>query len=241
MFVNDIERQKTIGLLKKRLPEKVQEAGWLTYYELEGFLFGVCCASEPVEPSQWLPLVWDDEPPAGDELDKLFAAIFALYNHINQCVLDQNAFAARTAEPVFPAIRNFELDTPVEQWSWGFAQSQNWFIELIEMDLARLKERDKKLAEAYVIGNFTLTCFADRPLAESLEKEAGEEKTTLEEMADKTLSAMNDAMSMRATIGRSLYLENIDAEYGDDDVHDVGRNDPCPCGSGKKFKKCCGA
>ncbi|WP_396334004.1 SEC-C metal-binding domain-containing protein [Burkholderia anthina] len=21
----------------------------------------------------------------------------------------------------------------------------------------------------------------------------------------------------------------------------VGRNDPCPCGSGKKHKKCCGA
>ncbi|PIE76105.1 hypothetical protein CSA17_04000 [bacterium DOLJORAL78_65_58] len=20
----------------------------------------------------------------------------------------------------------------------------------------------------------------------------------------------------------------------------MGRNDPCPCGSGKKFKKCCG-
>ena len=24
-------------------------------------------------------------------------------------------------------------------------------------------------------------------------------------------------------------------------VSDVGRNDPCPCGSGKKFKKCCGS
>ncbi len=24
-------------------------------------------------------------------------------------------------------------------------------------------------------------------------------------------------------------------------VEKVGRNDPCPCGSGKKFKKCCGA
>src|SRR5205085_346878 len=23
-------------------------------------------------------------------------------------------------------------------------------------------------------------------------------------------------------------------------VRDVGRNDPCPCGSGKKYKKCCG-
>lgn len=25
------------------------------------------------------------------------------------------------------------------------------------------------------------------------------------------------------------------------DAHNVGRNEPCPCGSGKKFKKCCGA
>ena len=23
--------------------------------------------------------------------------------------------------------------------------------------------------------------------------------------------------------------------------HKVGRNDPCPCGSGKKYKNCCGA
>ncbi|MDP6688023.1 MAG: SEC-C metal-binding domain-containing protein, partial [Alphaproteobacteria bacterium] len=24
-----------------------------------------------------------------------------------------------------------------------------------------------------------------------------------------------------------------------DNQSKVGRNDPCPCGSGKKFKKCC--
>ncbi|WP_257791156.1 SEC-C metal-binding domain-containing protein [Salicibibacter kimchii] len=23
-------------------------------------------------------------------------------------------------------------------------------------------------------------------------------------------------------------------------VEKVGRNEPCPCGSGKKYKKCCG-
>ncbi|MBP9521733.1 MAG: SEC-C domain-containing protein [Enterococcus sp.] len=22
-------------------------------------------------------------------------------------------------------------------------------------------------------------------------------------------------------------------------AHKIGRNDPCPCGSGKKYKKCC--
>lgn len=26
----------------------------------------------------------------------------------------------------------------------------------------------------------------------------------------------------------------------DSTVMRVGRNDPCPCGSGKKYKKCCG-
>ena len=24
------------------------------------------------------------------------------------------------------------------------------------------------------------------------------------------------------------------------DIKKIGRNDPCPCGSGKKYKKCCG-
>jgi len=34
--------------------------------------------------------------------------------------------------------------------------------------------------------------------------------------------------------GRWLYLD------GECRVSDIGRNDPCPCGSGVKFKKCCG-
>lgn len=28
---------------------------------------------------------------------------------------------------------------------------------------------------------------------------------------------------------------------GDCEVRDIGRNDACPCGSGRKFKRCCGA
>ena len=39
-------------------------------------------------------------------------------------------------------------------------------------------------------------------------------------------AAMNAALSRAQTVVR--------------DVPKVGRNDPCPCGSGKKYKKCCG-
>jgi len=53
------------------------------------------------------------------------------------------------------------------------------------------------------------------------------------------------------TLSRSGYFD--DEEYDEDedfenvqhtvyrDETKVGRNDPCPCGSGKKYKKCCGA
>lgn len=42
----------------------------------------------------------------------------------------------------------------------------------------------------------------------------------------------------------STFIKTDDTWYYEDgDAHlhhyDIGRNDPCPCGSGKKFKKCC--
>jgi SEC-C motif-containing protein len=44
-----------------------------------------------------------------------------------------------------------------------------------------------------------------------------------------------------AIIERSRFLkENGQWYYIDGSRPQFGRNDPCPCGSGKKFKKCCG-
>ncbi len=39
-------------------------------------------------------------------------------------------------------------------------------------------------------------------------------------------------------------LAELNREYRDANIahaENIGRNDPCPCGSGKKYKKCCGA
>ena len=40
--------------------------------------------------------------------------------------------------------------------------------------------------------------------------------------------------------GRWYYADGV-AGQGTRHVEKIGRNDPCPCGSGKKYKKCCGA
>lgn len=42
--------------------------------------------------------------------------------------------------------------------------------------------------------------------------------------------------------GNWVYVDgDIDLKETPRRVQKVGRNEPCPCGSGKKFKKCCGA
>ena len=32
----------------------------------------------------------------------------------------------------------------------------------------------------------------------------------------------------------------VEPIHSDKGKTEIGRNDPCPCGSGKKYKKCCG-
>jgi len=42
---------------------------------------------------------------------------------------------------------------------------------------------------------------------------------------------------MTQTLERLLELEESKSDAQSNSK--VGRNDPCPCGSGKKYKKCC--
>ena len=46
--------------------------------------------------------------------------------------------------------------------------------------------------------------------------------------------------TMNAAELREGVLGEITAAAASPAKAKVGRNDPCPCGSGKKFKKCCG-
>ena len=36
-----------------------------------------------------------------------------------------------------------------------------------------------------------------------------------------------------------IFMDSVIDSLDEESLHDVGRNDRCPCGSGKKFKMCC--
>lgn len=51
-----------------------------------------------------------------------------------------------------------------------------------------------------------------------------------------------EVSQFRREDGRWLYVDGkVSAHPPPRHVVKIGRNDPCPCGSGKKYKKCCGA
>jgi SEC-C motif-containing protein len=53
----------------------------------------------------------------------------------------------------------------------------------------------------------------------------------------------HELASFRTVEGRWLYVDGVMNPRPPQRVvaNKVGRNDPCPCGSGQKYKKCCGA
>ncbi len=54
--------------------------------------------------------------------------------------------------------------------------------------------------------------------------------------------AHHELASFRRDNGHWVYVDGKLGPKGPPrQVAKVGRNDPCPCGSGRKFKKCCGA
>jgi SEC-C motif-containing protein len=54
--------------------------------------------------------------------------------------------------------------------------------------------------------------------------------------------AHHEQASFRKADGRWLYVDGtINPKPAQRFAAKVGRNDPCPCGSGQKYKKCCGA
>lgn len=56
------------------------------------------------------------------------------------------------------------------------------------------------------------------------------------------VQAHHELASFRREDGRWLYVDGqVNPRGAPRQASRVGRNDPCPCGSGRKFKKCCGA
>jgi len=67
----------------------------------------------------------------------------------------------------------------------------------------------------------------------------GEVESDLDWHGEEGGSVMAESARVTKVIGRPVFLEEIQRLFPGSLLTRPGRNDRCPCGSGKKFKRCC--
>ena len=141
-------------------------------------------------------------------------------------------------------------------WLQYFQKEKEIYQELLKNPDEEVKGTVKELAEKYSIDVMTMTGFLDginESLKEANPIETMEEDTEVSLAFDKALLYKNMVAAeadwlynleewdsiFDADTKKALYKEQKSSTTIVKDAK-IYPNDPCPCGSGKKYKKCCG-
>jgi len=212
---------------------------------LDGYLCGVLVQPVLLEPATWLAHVFDfDGRPLPDDVDaswkeRTTGLIVRRHVALNRAMLDDGWFDPLVLEfddehPREPLAEG-QVDamaglSPVSQslmpWVAGFQHATLCFPDLMEMPddavMAALARLFRHLpAETDEEREIVATLDREHPLA-TLDDAMEELVVTVADLADLTRE-------------RRYKVDTVKRE-----TPKVGRNDPCPCGSGKKFKLCHG-
>ena len=231
---------QTVMSLEAFLADPARPTGTLRYHEAQGFLFAVASSPQLIQPSEWIPIVFGDaeaDYASLDEARRVLGELMSLYNAVNAGVIAATAELPRACVFRDDVLANLESDAPVSQWSRGFVRGHTWLEELWDPYVP--EELDEQFAAVLL----TLSFFSSRDVAEAFRKEAAADQS-LETLATTMRRVFPNAVAEYAHIGRSIsyvVAEHHPAERPPRPRRKTGRNDPCPCGSGRKYKKCCGA
>lgn len=200
--------------------------------EFDGFCAGVIVCPEMIPPSEWLPKVWGSSgTPEFDSDDALQRALDLIMGHYNDV-------AQSLVPPELDYGPVLEHDTRTDETIWemwvaGFERAMSLRPNVWE----QVVESEDEEAGASVNMMLTLHGIA--------EGESDLPEGSIEDLRSKAPDLITDMVIAlnRWTKGYSqLAAEN--AAHGSPEPFrgtKMGRNEPCPCGSGRKYKRCCGA
>lgn len=214
--------EKELNWLDDMLEKHGNDASVVDTSELDGMLTALLSGPNDIELSRWMVAIWGGEKQIpkwenARERDRFMALVIQHFNDI----AERLASYPEQFDPLFgwQEMEGQEFSV-VEDWCYGYlrgmALDADWSLLPPEqqpaLDAITLHGSEAHLAtrEAFSPEDFEASIEAIRPAALALHDYWQEQR-----------AAQPDPEPYRA---------------GDK----VGRNDPCPCGSGKKFKQCCG-
>jgi len=201
--------------LREFLASPKRPDGALRFHELQGFLFAIASSPETIPPSEWLPLISDDEDIGfrdEKEAQKILNHVMALYNVVNTAVMDRSnalPIGCKFKEDVFA---NFDKETSISQWSRGFMIGHDWLSEVWDEYL--IDEMDKECGATVMV----LTFFISRQLGEAYFQDGNpkreESGKTFEGYAETVRELFPSALASYAHLGRTIFevlLESSDS------------------------------
>lgn len=195
------------ALLLTFLSAPQRPSGTLSYPQLAGFFFSIANGPELIPPSEWMPMVFNDQEARYEtlnEAERIIQAMMALYN---DCCRER--VEGSGSLPPGCAIRpqpldNLSPDAPLSQWAQGFGMGHDYLVEI--WDAYTPDELDEDLGSVLMV----LTFFASPKLAEAYQKE-GKRNRSLDQLADTVVTLFSDAMREYAHLGRSIYQARREA------------------------------
>ncbi|OON63714.1 preprotein translocase [Massilia sp. KIM] len=199
----------------------------MTMDTLHGYLTAIAIGPESIMPAEWLPRVWGEDGKSAPkwknakEEERVINQIMRFMNEI----LITFEVAPKDFEPLFVEheVEGKSL-IDAEAWCWGFCEGMelrpgSW-DEVWESEIGEL------MRPLYLLG------------ADEIEEE---ELAEVEDPFKAHQLALQVEANLPAIHRYWLTRRKAPVETVRREEPKVGRNDDCPCGSGKKYKKCCGA
>ena len=196
---------------------------------LDGFLTALVIGPNTIMPSQWLPAIWgetEEEEMVWDSAEqtrRILGLVMRMYNDRVQDLHEEiDAY-----DPLIYQSQHEGKPVPIlDEWCMGFIRA----IQLDPEGWQPIVEADTQEAGGLLT-----------PMLLYGTEEGWNELKENQALADRHLD-FADAIGPCVIGIRDYWLpQRKEAATYRRETAKVGRNDLCPCGSGKKYKKCCGS
>jgi uncharacterized protein len=195
--------------------------------ELDGYLTGIAISPALIPNDRWLDGIWGQHEPAFDSLEEAQFIINAVMDHYRAIVaaLDigfEQLEGKKTADyrPLFLVAGGKPSHDIVRIWLRGFSRAA-----------VLAAERWQSLAEdermAPILEPFMDFLAPAGPYFETVDN--------VDALLDRSAAAIPRSTILLRKIAQFV------TEAASSRRSKIGRNDPCACGSGRKYKRCCGA
>lgn len=198
------------------------------------YLTAIVTGPVTLKPSEWLPRVWgpsSNDEPVFENFAQAERITDLIFRHMNGIIwsLQNNPDAF---QPEFD-ISDYPDDSHEyiegEMWAYGYMkginlQRQNWNVFFDEPNSQEV------LRPIYLLGADDIT-----PEEEELIRDPSQREELSKKISASVAWIYRFCQPYRQAVAERMIATTFQREHPK-----VGRNDPCPCGSGKKFKKCCG-